>query len=88
MQAELAKVVAAVNARFAPIEQVKRFHLLGRELNQVEGEVTASLKIKRGLVQERYASVLDRLYGDDRGTTDVWIERDRGPIPQAGSAAS
>ncbi|CAA9476447.1 MAG: Long-chain-fatty-acid--CoA ligase [uncultured Solirubrobacteraceae bacterium] len=88
VQAELAKVVAAVNARFAPIEQVKRFHLLGRELNQPEGEVTASLKIKRGLVQERYASAFARLYGDSRGTTDVWIERDRSRTPQSGTAAS
>ena len=81
VQAELAKVVAGVNARFAPIEQVKRFHVLGRELSQAEGEITASLKIKRGLVQERFVSALDRLYGHSRGTTDVWIERDR---PAAG----
>ena len=82
VQAELAKVVAGVNARFAPIEQVKRFHLLDRELSQLEGEITASLKIKRGLVQERHAGALDRLYGQARGATDVWIERDR---PAAGN---
>ena len=81
VQAELAKAVAEVNARFAPVEQVKRFHLLDRELSQPAGEVTASLKIKRGLVQERYAGELERLYGEARGSTDVWIERDR---PAAG----
>ena len=86
VQAELAKVVAGINARFAPIEQVKRFHVLDRELGQLEGEVTASLKIKRGLVQERYASALERLYGESRGTTDVWIERDR-PVAQDATAA-
>ena len=83
VQAELARVVSDVNARFAPIEQVKRFHLLGRELSQLEGEITASLKIKRGLVQERYVAALDRLYGESRGATDVWIERDR---PAAGES--
>ena len=75
VQAELQRAVGEVNSRFAPIEQVKRFHVLGRELSQPEGEVTASLKIKRGLVQDRYSSTLDRLYGDARGSTDIWIER-------------
>jgi long-chain acyl-CoA synthetase len=88
VQAEVAKAVAAVNARFAPIEQVKRFHVLARELSQADGEITASLKIKRGLVQERYASALDRLYGDARGLADVWIERDRPPAAQEPAVVS
>ncbi|MBA3327882.1 MAG: AMP-binding protein, partial [Solirubrobacterales bacterium] len=75
VQAELSRAVGEVNRRFAPIEQVKRFHVLGRELSQDEGEITASLKIKRGLVQDRYSTALDRLYGESRGSTDIWIER-------------
>ena len=75
VQEELARAVAEVNEHFAPIEQVKRFTVLGRELSQLDGEVTASLKIKRGYVQERYALEFDRLYGERRGPADVWLER-------------
>jgi long-chain acyl-CoA synthetase len=77
VQAELKREIAEINARFAPIAQVKRFCVLSRELSQQEGEITASLKIKRGLVQERYAEHIDRLYGDRPGPVDVGLERKR-----------
>jgi len=77
VQAELAQAIAEINQHFAPIEQVKRFTVLVRELSQTDGEVTASLKIKRGYVQERYSGDLERLYGARRGPSDVWLERGR-----------
>lgn len=88
VHAELARVVGEVNAHFAPIEQVKRFTVLDRELTQVDGEVTASLKIKRGYVQERYAGQFSALYGSSRGPADVWIERDRPAGGDAGAPTS
>ncbi len=87
-QGHLAAAVAETNARFAPISQVKRFTLARRELSQEAGEVTASLKIKRVFVQERYAADFERLYGHERGSTDVWLERDRAAESQAAQSAT
>ncbi len=88
VHAELKREIAEINARFAPIAQVKRFCLLPRELSQQEGEITASLKIKRGLVQERYAQHIDRLYGDRPGPVDVWLERTRASEQSQPAASS
>jgi len=54
--------VDAANARFARIEQVKRFGILDHQLTQAQGEMTPTLKVKRALVYERYAAFFDELY--------------------------
>jgi long-chain acyl-CoA synthetase len=54
--------VDRANARYAPIEQVKRFAILGHDLSQESGELTPTLKVKRNVVYERYAPVFDSLY--------------------------
>jgi long-chain acyl-CoA synthetase len=51
-----------VNAQLARHETVKRFALLGRELTVETGELTASLKVRRRVVERRHAAVLDTLY--------------------------
>jgi long-chain acyl-CoA synthetase len=55
--------VDAVNARFARIEQIKRFDILERDLSQAEGELTPTLKVRRAVVHERYADRIERLHG-------------------------
>ena len=55
--------VERANARYAPVEQVKRVAILGHDLTQEAGELTPTLKVKRGVVYERYAGVFDGLYG-------------------------
>jgi long-chain acyl-CoA synthetase len=56
------KDIEAVNQRFARIEQVKRFAILPRDLSQEDGELTPTLKVKRSIVYDRYASQIDALY--------------------------
>jgi long-chain acyl-CoA synthetase len=51
------------NARFAPVEQVKRFFILDHDLSQETGELTPTLKVKRSVVDARYAERFDALYG-------------------------
>jgi long-chain acyl-CoA synthetase len=51
------------NARYAPVEQVKRFFILDHDLSQQTGELTPTLKVKRNVIHEKYADRFDALYG-------------------------
>jgi long-chain acyl-CoA synthetase len=61
---ELQRRIDAINARFARIEQIKRFAILPRDLTQASGELTPTLKVKRAFVYERYAGEITALYGE------------------------
>ncbi|MGI5520748.1 AMP-dependent synthetase/ligase [Micromonospora sp. CA-259024] len=61
-------VVDEVNGRHPPVEQVRRFRLLPRELDEDDGELTATQKVRREAVTTRFADLVDELYvpGGDR----------------------
>ncbi len=59
---EIEQEVAGVNSRLARIEQIKRFAILDHELSQGRGELTPTMKVKRGFVYERYHDQFDALY--------------------------
>ncbi|MCM0676592.1 AMP-binding protein [Micromonospora phytophila] len=61
-------VVDEVNDRHPPVEQVKRFRLLPKELDQDDGELTATQKVRREAVARAFAGLVDELYapGGDR----------------------
>ena len=50
------------NERYAQVEQVKRFFILEHDLSQETGELTPTLKVKRNIVNEKYADRFDELY--------------------------
>jgi long-chain acyl-CoA synthetase len=60
--AELQQAVDAANQRLARVEQVKRFHVLGTPWTPESGEVTPTLKLRRRLITDRYATAIDELY--------------------------
>ena len=56
------KEVDQANARFARIEQVKKFAVLDQDLSQEAGELTPTMKVKRAVVEKRYADTFSALY--------------------------
>ncbi|MGI8594217.1 MAG: AMP-dependent synthetase/ligase [Solirubrobacteraceae bacterium] len=53
-----------VNARYAKVEQVKKFVILDHDLSQETGELTPTLKVKRNVVNEKYSGLFDGLYAN------------------------
>jgi long-chain acyl-CoA synthetase len=51
-----------VNKTLAKYETVKQFAILPKDLSVDDGELTPSLKVKRKVVEQKYAGVLDRMY--------------------------
>ena len=62
VRAELQAAVDEANAKFARIEQVKKFRVLPRDLSQEHEELTPTLKVKRNVVYARYAADFTELY--------------------------
>ncbi|MEF2524947.1 MULTISPECIES: AMP-dependent synthetase/ligase [Streptomyces] len=67
VRAEIAAAVETANARLNRTEQIKRHHLLTTEWGPETGELTPSLKLRRRVVREKYASAIDSLYTEGPG---------------------
>ena len=64
--------IAEVNKQFARVEQIKDFRLIDVLLTAEDDELTATMKLKRNLVEKKYADLIQEMY--DR----------TGPGPQGG----
>jgi long-chain acyl-CoA synthetase len=60
--AEVAATVDEINARFARVEQIKKFRILPREFSIEEGEVTGTLKVKRDVVADHFSAEIEAMY--------------------------
>ena len=58
------RIIDDVNARFAPVEQVKRFRMLPKELDHEDGELTATQKVKRAALGRMFADLVESMYRD------------------------
>jgi long-chain acyl-CoA synthetase len=56
--------VARVNAKLAQYETIKRFALLDHDFTFDGGQLTYTLKLKRRVIAERYADIIEGLYAD------------------------
>ncbi|UCF08615.1 MAG: hypothetical protein JSW28_02690, partial [Thermoplasmata archaeon] len=57
--------IAEVNKKLSHPEQLKRWAILKNDLSIENGDLTASLKLKRWDVMERKAEVVEALYARD-----------------------
>ena len=62
VRALIEREVEAVNARMPRVQHVRKFHLLTKELDHDDGEVTATMKVRRKSVSQRYAGEIESLY--------------------------
>ncbi|HEX6705701.1 MAG TPA: long-chain fatty acid--CoA ligase [Albitalea sp.] len=54
--------IERVNRKFARVEQIKKFFLLETQLTAEDEELTPTMKLKRNLVEKKYADRIDAMY--------------------------
>jgi long-chain acyl-CoA synthetase len=54
--------VEAVNRRMPQVQHVRKFHLLIKELDHDDGEVTATMKIRRESIASKYSGEVEAMY--------------------------
>ncbi len=54
--------VDKANQAMPQVQQVRKFHLFAKELDHDDGEVTATMKVKRKSIYEKYAEVIEGIY--------------------------
>ena len=62
VQAAVAEEIATATESFAHHEQVRRFHLLEREFDPDQDELTPTLKLKRRVILQHFADIIEDLY--------------------------
>ena len=62
VQQLIQEVIDGVNKKFARVEQIKKFFLLETQLGAEDEELTPTMKLKRKLVQTKYAEQIDAMY--------------------------
>jgi long-chain acyl-CoA synthetase len=61
--------VERANVHLANVETIKRFALLPKELDQADGEVTATQKVKRAAIAEEFSATIESLYPGEGAPT-------------------
>ena len=59
------KGMEGVNKGLPNYETIKNFSILPRDFSQEEGEITATLKVKRKVIRERYGDIIESMYEKD-----------------------
>ena len=62
VRANLQESIDALNAQLNRWETIKKFTVLDRDLSEEDGELTASLKVKRKVVEEHFSDAIEAMY--------------------------
>jgi long-chain acyl-CoA synthetase len=68
VRAEFQAIVDRVNATLANFETIKRFRLVHEEWAVDSGELTPSMKLRRRVITQKYASEIAAFYADESGS--------------------
>jgi long-chain acyl-CoA synthetase len=60
--AQVRRHVDELNGTLANYEQIKKFAVLSKEFSIVDDEMTPTLKMKRGVIENRYRKIIDGMY--------------------------
>ncbi len=58
----VSEITKEVNKKFARVETIKKFTILDKELDQDDDELTATQKVRRKIVEEKYKDLIDKMY--------------------------
>ncbi|KTT60659.1 hypothetical protein, partial [Sphingomonas endophytica] len=67
----LKKEVETVNATLPPAQRISRFLLLYKELDADDGELTRTRKVRRSVINEKYADIIEAIY---RGKANIPVD--------------
>ncbi|MGV0381508.1 AMP-dependent synthetase/ligase [Corynebacterium segmentosum] len=62
LRAEVQDAVNKVNSTVSHAEGIKKFYILESDLTEDENELTPTMKVKRNVVAQRYASAIEHIY--------------------------
>ena len=60
--------IAEGQKNMAPFEKIKKFHLIKQGFTIESGEMTSTLKLRRAVIQQHYAAIIDEMYDGVPGT--------------------
>ena len=60
----LQKEVETVNETLPEPQRIRKFLLLYKQLDADDGELTRTRKVRRGVIKEKYADIIDTIYSD------------------------
>ncbi|MBW1786438.1 MAG: AMP-binding protein [Deltaproteobacteria bacterium] len=60
------KEVDVSNGKFASVEHIRKFVLLEKELDHDDEELTATMKVRRKAIEEKYRDLIESIYGKGR----------------------
>ena len=58
----ISKEIEKYNNKLANVERIKKFSLLKKELDHDDGEVTATMKVRRNQIEKTYSKEIDYMY--------------------------
>ena len=57
--------VKRVNERFSRVENIRKFVILRKQLDHDDGELTATMKVRRNVIEKKYAAEIALIYGKE-----------------------
>lgn len=64
----IAEDVKRVNERFSRVENIRKFAILRKQLDHDDGELTATMKVRRRVIEQKFAAEVNDIYGPAKET--------------------